>query len=203
MTSQSLRWQVSAQRAFPVTLVLTLLLAGCALQEGHVNLSYAPIRPPFPVDRPNLPPVAVTVIDERSTQVVGEKINQFGMMVADIVSDTNVPDLLKTAFGDDLKQFGFPEGGNGNTVFVRLGYLHNQFTIGIFHWESTATIGMEVSVKRADGSIAYRRYVIGESKEWIFVAGEKNAQRMLDAAIQRGVAKVFNDSAFINAVSKR
>jgi hypothetical protein len=74
--------------------------------------------------------------------------------------------------------------------------------LGFFSGDATATIGMQVTVKRPDGSVAYDKYITGQSKDWIEVAGEDNAGHELSAAMQDGVAKVFADSAFIDSLKK-
>jgi len=78
----------------------------------------------------------------------------------------------------------------------------NQFTLGFFSGEATAAIGMQVTVKHPDGSVVYDKYVTGDSKDWVEIAGEDNAGRQLNAAMQDGVSKVFSDSAFIDSLRK-
>jgi len=146
--------------------------------------------------------VALVVTDKRPTQVVGQKINGLGMKTAEIVSNTDVPGTLRSAFEAELNSRGFTEGAGGNVVSVTLNNFENQFTIGFFSGEATATIGMQVNVNRPDGSLAYDKYVIGQSKDWVEITGEDNAGRELNAAMQDGVSKVFSDSAFIDSLKK-
>ncbi len=110
---------------------------------------------------------------------------------------------MKTAFETELHNRGFTDGVGGDLVTVRLADFQNQFTVGFFSGDASATIGMDVAVKRPDGSVAYSRYVTGESKDWVELAGEGNAERMLNGAMRDGVAKVFSDIAFIEALNKR
>ena len=70
---------------------------------------------------------------------------------ADIVSNTDVPGTLKSAFETELKNRGFTEGGGGNVISVSLGNFENQFTLGFFSGDATATIGMQVTVTRPNG----------------------------------------------------
>ncbi len=133
---------------------------------------------------------------------MGEKINGYGMKTADIVSNTDVPGTLKSAFETELNSRGFTEGAGGNLVTISLSNFQNQFTLGFFSGDATASIGMQVTVKRPDGSVAYDKYVTGQSKDWIEVAGEDNAGHELSAAMQDGVSKVFADSAFIDSLKK-
>jgi uncharacterized lipoprotein YajG len=191
------------RNGIPVLLGATLLmLTGCAFTTGHVDLAYQPTTQATKLAAPDSPRVSVVVTDKRPTQVVGQKINGFGMKTADIVSNTDVPGTLKSAFETELHSRGFTEGAGGDVVLVSLSNFENQFTLGFFSGDSTATIGMQVTVKRPDGTVAYDKYVAGQSKDWIEVAGEDNAGHELNAAMQDGVSKVFADSAFIDALKK-
>ena len=124
--------------------------------------------------------------DKRSTQVVGQKINGFGMKTADIVSNTDVPGTLKSAFETELNSRGFTEGAGDDVVLVSLSNFENQFTLGFFSGDATATIGMQVTVKRPDGTVVYDKYVTGQSKDWVEVAGEDNAGRELTQLCKMG-----------------
>jgi len=184
-------------------IVAILPLTGCAFTTGHVDLSYQPMTKVTKVAQPDSPSVNVEVSDKRPNPVVGEKINGFGMKTADIVSNNDIPALLKSAFETELNSRGFTAGRNGNTVHVQLDNFQNQFTLGFASGDATASIGMDVSIVRADGAVPYKQYITAQTKDWIEVAGEDNAQRMLDAALHDAVAKVFNDNAFIDALEKR
>ena len=187
----------------PVLLAtVLLLLSGCALTTGHVNLAYQPTTQTTNLAAPNSPRVMVTVADKRPTQVVGQKINGFGMKTADIVSDTDVPGTLKSAFQTELNSRGFTEGAGGNVVSVSLSNFESQFTWGFFSGDATGTIGMQVTVRHPDGSVAYNKYIVGQSKDWIEISGEGNAEHVLNAAMQNGVSEVFSESAFIDSLKK-
>jgi uncharacterized lipoprotein YajG len=197
------RVSASMRNGIPVLLGATLLmLTGCAFTTGRVDLAYQPTTQATKLAAPDSPRVSVVVTDKRPTQVVGQKINGFGMKTADIVSNTDVPGTLKSAFETELNSRGFTEGAGGDVVLVSLSNFENQFTLGFFSGDSTATIGMQVTVKRPDGTVAYDKYVAGQSKDWIEVAGEDNAGHELNAAMQDGVSKVFADSTFIDALKK-
>jgi len=180
-----------------------LLFSGCAFTTGHVDLAYQPTTQATKLAAPDSPHVSVLVTDKRPTQVVGQKINGLGMKTADIVSNTDVPGTLKSAFETELNSRGFSEGAGGDVVLVSLSNFENQFTLGFFSGDSTATIGMQVTVKRPDGTVAYDKYITGQSKDWIEVAREGNAEHMLNAAMQDGVSKVFADQAFIDSLDKK
>jgi uncharacterized lipoprotein YajG len=178
------------------------ILSGCAFTTGHVDLAYQPTTQATKLATPESPHVTVVVTDKRPTQAVGQKINGFGMKTAEIVSNTDVPSTVKSAFDTELNGRGFTIGTGGDVISVSLNNFQNQFTLGFFSGEATATIGMQVTVKRPDGSVAYDKYIIGQSKDWVEIGGEDNAARQLDAAMQDGLSKVFSDSAFVDSLKK-
>ncbi len=192
-------------------LAAMLLIGGCAFTTGHVNLEYQPQTPATRVAEAASPPVAVQVTDKRPTQIVGEKINGFGMKTAGIKSDSDVPGTLKGAFETELKHRGFTIGANGNQVVVMLDSLQNSFAAGVFRGDASANAGMDVSVKRLGGVVVYDKYFTGQSKirdvgfNWgVFVemGSSRDAQTALNAAIRDAVTKVFADEAFIHALRK-
>jgi len=179
------------------------VLAGCAFTTGHVDLAYQPTETAQKVATADSPPVTVQVVDRRSTQVVGQKINGFGMKTADIVSNNDVPAVIKSALDTELSSRGFASATGGDVVVANLDNLQNQFKVGFFSGDSIGTVQMEVIVKRPDGSIAYDRSITGQSKDWAEIFTEENAEKQLNAAIQDAVKNLFNDSNFIDALKKK
>ncbi len=167
-----------------------------------MNLEYQPQAQAAKVAAAAAPHVVVQVADQRPTKVVGQKINGFGMKTADILSDNDIPATLKGAFETELSNRGFTVGPGGETVGVTLNSLQNQFSLGFFSGESTANIGIDVSVKRADGAVAYEKYFTGQNQESVQLATAGNAEETLNAAIKDAVGKVFSDDAFIAALQK-
>ena len=182
--------------------LLLLACSGCAFTTGHVNVAYEPSTAATKVASAESPHVIVAVTDKRPTRVVGQKINGYGMKTADIVSDNDVPATVKDAFQTELSNRGFVPGPGGNIVEVELDNLHNQFTLGLVSGDSTANLGMTVSVKRSDGTVAYSKYITGQGKEWIEIAREGNAEHVLSLALQDAISKVFTDPGFIDALKK-
>jgi uncharacterized lipoprotein YajG len=131
------RVSASMRNGIPVLLGATLLmLTGCAFTTGRVDLAYQPTTQATKLAAPDSPRVSVVVTDKRPTQVVGQKINGFGMKTADIVSNTDVPGTLKSAFETELNSRGFTEGAGGDVVLVSLSNFENQFTLGFFSGDS-------------------------------------------------------------------
>lgn len=132
-TDPARRASAAIRIATTAPLAATLLLfSGCAFTTGHVDLAYQPTTQATKLATPESPRVTVVVTDKRPTQAVGQKINGFGMKTADIVSNTDVPGMLKSAFETELNSRGFTEGARGNAISVSLGNFENQFTLASF-----------------------------------------------------------------------
>src|SRR5208282_4338207 len=96
-----------------------MLLGGCALTTGHVNLSYESSGNATKVAGATAMKVAVEVSDKRPSQVVGDKMNGYGMKMAEIESDSDVPVTLKSAIESELTNRGFTLGSDGNLVGIK------------------------------------------------------------------------------------
>jgi len=189
--------------ATPSFVLAGLFAGGCAFTTGHVNVSYTPAPEVTKIAGDAAPKVLVEVTDKRPTQVLGEKINGFGMKTADIVADNDVAATIKSAFETELEDRGFAAGTGGNVIAVTLVNFQNQYTPGFWSGEAQATLGMDVAVKNPDGSTPFNKYFQAEVNDWIEIAGEDNAQLMLDGALEKTVSKVFADSDFIRALNPK
>lgn len=197
-----------------VIAVVAALLGTCSCLNPtrHVNLEYVSPSPATKVAEADSPHVAVEVADKRPTQVVGQMFNGVLMPSSDIVSDTDVPGILKSAFETELTDRGFALGPGGNLVSVTLKTLHHQFTYAsISKPESIADMGMDVAVKHPDGAISYDKSITGGNRELLLDAPcpeanyEKhkaqldarllcNARDTLNAAIRDAVSNTFSNT---------
>ena len=177
-------------------------MIGCALTPPQVDVGYHPGAPAAKVADSSMPHVSVEVVDNRKTREVGETIATFGIKTADTVTRADVPATLKSAFESELKNRGFIESVDGNTLIVRLGYFRNVFVQRSFVFEASASMDLEVSIVSAGGAIPYRKYVTGSAHRTFAVASGGNEQLMLEAALRDAVSKVFNDPQFLVALEK-
>ncbi len=181
-------------------LAATVFLSGCAFTTGHVNLDYQSQVAPTKFAVANSPHISVAVTDKRPTQVVGHKINGYGMKTAEIVSDSDVPATVKKAFDQELEARGFTPGTGGILVAVSLNDFESEYSTGWFSAQATANMGMDVSVVQTDGTITFEKHITGHNEESVMTSGEGNAQVVLNAAMRDAVSNVFGDPAFLNAL---
>jgi len=186
-----------------VILLAVLGLGGCALTEGHVDIAYTPVNPsPAKVIGAEETAVQVTIDDQRpSKDTVGHKSNGYGMEMAQIKSDNDVDQTLQSAIEGELKERGFTIASGGAALLVTLTKFENTFKNGFWSGTAEAEIVMNTVVKNSSGNIIYTKLVDADGiNDGIQLASPENAQIALDAALQNGVAKLFEDNAFISAL---
>lgn len=176
-----------------------ILLGGCAPRVVHAKLSYHLIDEPTNVASAASPHFEVEVSDHRPTQNLGHANSGIGLKVADITADNDLAAILKNAFEMELKNRGFVAEVGGTSISVQIDNLHYQGWFGLLAQDTSASMGMEVIVKRRDGTIAYEKYVTGQHRESENAAPVK-VQDTINSAIQDAVLNAFSDSAFIDSL---
>lgn len=179
-------------------------LSGCALTPGHVNIAYTPLDSggAVKVAGAEALPVRISVSDQRASRdAVGHKTNGYGMEMAPITSDNDVPQTLQSAIESELRNRGFNVGGTGPTVAVTLTKFENRFVNGFWSGTATAEVVMNVVVERNDNTILYSKLIDeqGVNPE-IQLASAENAGIALNRALQAAVTKLFEDQAFLSSL---
>lgn len=183
----------------------SLCMIGCT-QVTHQYLKYEPISGPPKLADAKSPPVSVEVTDKRtSTTLLTRTSGYFGEFTVEYVPYNDVPEMIKEAFETELRDRGFVRGASGNVVSVSISFYRADQMPTSFFGETDASLGIEVTVKHPDGSTAYSRFVLGDSRPWEAEhPPEHNIKYQItnavEAAMQDALAKVFNDPGFINAL---
>lgn len=187
-----------------MVLASVLEVSGCALTPGRVNISYTPVDSAEVTKLVEAEPVdaQVVVSDQRlSKDAVGHKSNGYGMEMAPITSDNDVPETLRSAIESELTRRGFTIGRNGTTVAVTLTKFENRFKNGFWSGTAAAEVVMSVVVKNRNGGIAYAKLIDTEGvNPGIRLASAENAQIALDRGLQQAVSELFADSTFLNSL---
>jgi uncharacterized lipoprotein YajG len=185
-------------------IVAGLGLAGCALTQGQVDISYAPSDSGGTTKIAGAQAIAVSVSvdDERTTKdTVGHKSNGFGMEMAPIKSNNDVPQTLQSAISTELKNRDFTVAQAGVPIAVTLTKFDSRFQTGLWSGTAKAEVVMNVTVKDLDGNIVYTKLIDAEGlNEGIELASADNAQIALDRALQKAMADLFADNNFIAAL---
>jgi len=189
---------------YALCVVSILALAQC-VPSREVQVAYqAPMRTAQDPD-PRLKPVTIVVIDKRPTTVVGHPLGFFGEREGNITSEDEAAAALKKAFDIELKNEGFTIGTGGNDVVLTMTHFESQYVHPLFHTRAVASIGVEVKVRKADGSTAYSGYVVGQADqdaETHFESDETSISDVLNAAMDDAVTKALDDPAFMTALGR-
>lgn len=193
---------VSVLASMIAAMLLMFLATGCALTKGHVNLDYAPQTNVSKVEGASAVRVRVEVLDLRAEKDrVGVKKNGYGMEMAPILADNDVPILLKESIEKELRQRSFNLGEGTADVIAELSKFSCDFKLGFWSGDAVAEMTLNVLVKGPAGNLVYSRLVVGEgAKPHIQLASASNAKIALTAALQDAVSKIFSDQQFIDAL---
>ncbi len=184
--------------------LIAMTVSGCALTPGHVNVSYTPLGSSGTIRPAGAEAVSVhvAVSDQRASKdAVGHKTNGYGMEMAPITSDNDIPQTLQSAIESELKSHGFNIVEAGPTIAVALTKFENRFVNGFWSGTATAELVMNVVVQRPDGGIVYTKLIdVQGVNPGIQLSSAENAGIALDRALQGGIAQLFEDSAFPTAL---
>jgi len=180
------------------------LLSGCALTSATVPLSYVPQTDVSKVPGADKVDVAVEVSDIRTIKdKVGAKKNGYGMEMAAIMAQEDVPETVQKAIEVELENRGFHLATNHLTVVAELSKFYNDFKIGFFAGDAKAEVTMNVQVRNPSGNIVYSKLITGEGlNPNIQLSSGKNAKIALDAALNDAIANLFREQAFIDSLVK-
>ena len=185
-------------------LAFITLLSGCALTTAKIDVPYergssAVVSVPGASNES----VEVTATDGRTTyrDRVSSKKNGYGMEMAAIVANNDLPTSVREAFKQELSARGFRIGSPGANVQVEMVRFYNDFKNGFLSGDAVATVGFNVKVLTASGGIVFSKYYEGTGTEPnIQFAGGDNARAALVKAFSASVNNVVSDPEFVNAV---
>src|SRR3954469_18805950 len=150
-------------------LMASSFVGGGALTVDTVPLTYHPPAQAAPLPNAGAVIITVGVHDARRGKDRGRvsvKKNGYGMEMADIRCQNDVPELVRYSVWSELSRRGFRYGSNGVTVVVDLRRFFNDFKTGFFSGDAIAETIIDVSVfapgSSAQGVPIYTAHVEGE-----------------------------------------
>ncbi len=186
---------------YTIVCIAALVASGCALTTEHINLAYAPQPAATKVEGARDVNVRVEIRDLRPSSDVAYKINGYNMEMAPIIADNDIPGMVKDAIETELKNRGFAIGGGPVVVLAELSRFRNHFQIGFWSGTATADFAMTVTVAGADRKVIFNKLIVAQGvNPGIQLAGGNNAKIALEGALRDAMAKLFDDSAFLNSL---
>jgi uncharacterized lipoprotein YajG len=189
-----------ARISLPVLLLmLVATLAGCALNPLSVLVTYQRESNIAPVAGASLIHVQVVGEDQRADKT---SVGQYDQQP--IVAGNNVIDTARDAVQSELQARGFViDSAPANTVVrVQVLRLSGHFFSSLFFSSYTAELIMHVEVERPGKGIAYSQS-FDETDTYhpsVFANVSDDFGAALSGALQKGVAQLLEDPAFMAAL---
>ena len=183
--------------------MMAITLSACALTTDRIDIQYRPTEGVSPVPGAGRITVAVQVTDQRQDKTkIGSKKNGYGVEMAPILATEDVATTIQNAISRELRARGFQLGSKATVqVSVAVARFANDFKNGFLAGDAVADLIMGVSVASSYGKPLYSRQIVAQGVEPnVQLATGENAKLALDRALQKGIASLFEDNAFIQAL---
>jgi uncharacterized lipoprotein YajG len=183
-------------------LLFLMFLSGCALTKEHITLDYIPQSNVESISGSEKVNIKLNVTDVRTMRdKVSYKKNAYGMELGEIISDSDVIELISKSIKTELQNRGFKVDASDIDVNIELIKFYNDFKSGFFAGDASAEIIMGVQVKQKNNNIPYNKTITGTYVEQdIQLASGNNAKKALDGALKDAIPKLMNDQKFIIAL---
>ena len=174
-------------------------VGGCLMSPLSVPITYQPESNTTPVPGASSVHVHVVGEDQRAnTATVGQYDQQT------VVTSNDVGATARDAVQSELRARGFviDNGPASTEVRVQVVKLSGHFFSSLFYSSYTAELIMHVEVVRPGKVIAYSQSfdVTETTHPAVFGSVSKDFGDALSGALKKGVAKLFDDPAFVNAL---
>lgn len=191
-------------RLIGVACLAAFALSGCALTTDHITLEYRKQPGAVELAAARGVKVSVEVSDLRQDKSkVSSKKNGYGMEMAPILATEDVAVTVRKAIETELSARGFQLDPNALVkISGDLVRFYNDHKVGFFAGDAIAEFNMTVTVKDAGGKLLYSRQVMtqGMEKNTQLATGD-NAKLALDRALDEGMKTLFEDQAFLTALT--
>jgi uncharacterized lipoprotein len=196
---------ITSNKTILAAALLTLGLTGCALTPATENLNYTPQANVQRIAGAENISVNVVTTDSRVDKKIGNKINTFGMKMADISADEPVSATVNNAMAQELKSHGFHADQNSKLkVTADVTKFYSDTTQG-WHMHNNATVNIAVAVNNS-GSTIYSHLFIGNGETETGMSSNggfistKDIADSLKIALANAMTNIFNDKDFIAAL---
>ena len=189
----------SSARILTLLALMITAIGGCLMSPMSVPIIYQPESNVTPVPGASSVHVHVVGEDQRAnTSSVGQYDQQ------SVVTSNNVADTARDAVQSELQARGFviDKGPASTEVRVQVVKLNGHFFSSLFYSSYTADLILHVEVERPGKVIAYSQSfdVTDTTHPAVFGSVSKDFGDALSGALEQGVAKLFDDPAFMNAL---
>lgn len=174
---------------------------GCSIPPRIIHLEYVPEQRVSTV--PGADKVGITLRTTADSDVghkVGIKINLAGWEFAQIDTEDNIPDLLTSSLGTELKNRGFMLGPGPVEITLKLTKFCN--TIYEHFWSAhiDTEVAFSVVVKRQPGIESFTKNIHAIHSESRMFFPPTYAETSLETALEAAIGRLVADPEFITSL---
>jgi uncharacterized lipoprotein YajG len=192
---------ITSNKTILAAALLTLGLTGCAITPATESLKYTPQSNVQRIAGAENISVNVVTTDSRVDKVIANKVNAFNMKMAGISADEPVERIVNRAIEQELKSRGFMLNKNGGFVIqADVTKFYNDRTAGFVSITDQASADFDLSLSNGK-SIVYTGKIHGIYTESQALVKMPNDSSFVEKALANAITNLFNDTAFITALS--
>lgn len=188
-----------------IAATMAMGLTGCALTVDRIDLAYVPQQGVSQLAGASGVTVDVKVTDMRPDKSkVSSKKNGYGMEMAPIVANEDVSITVRRAIEQELKSRGFQLGTESALVLIAadMTRFYNDHKTGFFSGDAVADLNLAVNVVSKKNELLFSKQIVAQGTEPnIQLASGENAQLALNRALENGMKVLFEDRAFLAALT--
>lgn len=190
-----------------VVIVIGVLsnLVGCAFVPESIDVRYQKMAKVAVTPEAEGVTVSVQVQDQRQDKSkVSSKKNGWGMETAPITASSDVAETIRAGIEAELNTRGFQVQSSKAQVQVAANLMrfYSDHKLGFFSGDAIAEFNMLVAVKNSSGELLYTRLIGVQGVELnTFLLSGDNAGLALNRALDNGMKALFEDKAFLAALT--
>jgi uncharacterized lipoprotein YajG len=182
---------------------VAFLTSACALTTDRIDVPYQTLATARPVAGASAASVSVVAHDGRTVYQdrVSTKKNGYGMEMAPIMANNDIPQTVGLAVEQELKAEGFQIGPGHAVLSVDVIRFYNDFKIGFFSGDAIADVEIHVTLRDPANSIVFVADYEGSGKEAdVMMASGSNARAALIKAFQNALNTLVSDHGLPAAI---
>jgi uncharacterized lipoprotein YajG len=180
-----------------------VLLVGCAYIDQ--NLRVAPEVTTSTVNIGQGKKVILKVIDDRDEQLIGKRVNGYGMSGAKISNNQDLAEVLKDAVTQGLIKKGFELGKEGDAAVVMkvsLRTLAYDTAMGFWTGANIGKTVIKVTATNGAGQEYEKSYRSQKEIRTAFIGSQETNSKVVNEAFGEAVSKIFEDQELLNHLVK-
>jgi uncharacterized lipoprotein YajG len=182
---------------------VAFLASACALTTDGIDVPYQTLGTATPVAGASMASVSVVAHDGRTVYQdrVSTKKNGYGMEMAPILANNDIPQTVGMTVEQELKAQGFQIGPGHAVLSVDVIRIYNDFKIGFFSGDAIADVEIHVTVRDPANSIVFVADYEGAGNEAdVLMASGSNARAALIKAFQNTLNTLVSDHGLQAAI---